>query len=244
LEEDSNSASVTRFAGIQDYSPIGWEYISGFFDGEGSITVETRAELGVLVISLTFSQKYRPLLEAIATFLRANEITCTVCQNSATVHEIRVRRIESVCKLLRRLNLILKRNQAVATLAYFDGKISGNEVVEAFDHEFRMGRRKLTPLRPGVNFPLRHSEAVLNARKTRALAARSANLTLTRDLLVRRINLLPTLFGTADVARIFRCSLATARYCIRRMEANGLVSCKIVGKRGQGTLWCTKLEVD
>jgi intein-encoded DNA endonuclease-like protein len=107
---DSSSASIAHVEGIHDYGHIDWDYISGFFDGEGSVTVETRADLGVLVVSLTFSQKYRSLLEVMATFLRANGITCTVCQNSRTIHEIRIRRIESVCKLLCRINLILKQN--------------------------------------------------------------------------------------------------------------------------------------
>jgi LAGLIDADG-like domain len=243
LKNDSDSAATARFGDITDSSPIGWDYISGFFDGEGSITVETRADSGVLVIFLTFSQKYRPLLEAIAKFLRVNGITCTVYQVKETVHEIRIRRIESICKLLRRLRLTLKRDQATATLAYFDGRISGNQLIEVFDLDFKLGKRRSTPLRPGVDYPLRHTEAVLNAGKIRAFATRSANLIYTREFLLRRIDLLPTTFRTTDVAKIFGCSLNRARYSIRRMEANGLVSCKIVGKRGRGTLSCTKLKV-
>lgn len=165
LEEDSSPVIIDGPNDIPGNSPFGWDCISGFFDGEGSVAIETRSDSGVLIITLTFSQRYRPLLEAMARFLGARGIACTVCKNSETVHEIRIRGIESVCKLLRELNLILKRRRALATLACFDGKMTGNEAIEVFDHEFRLGRGRPTPFRPGVNFPLRHSDAVLNAGK-------------------------------------------------------------------------------
>jgi hypothetical protein len=229
-----------NISGFLPLPTINWNYVSGF-DGEGSITIDTRPDSEVLVISLTFSQKFRPLLDAVAGFLRANGISCIVCRASKTVHEIRVRRIEDICRLLRRLALVLKRDQALAVLAYFDGRITGNQVLEIFDSEFRSGKRRSTPLEPGISYPLKHPDAVLKARKTRALAARLVNLTITREFLLQRIRLLPATFTTSDVARIFECSLANAHYRILRMQANGLVSCSIVGTRGHGKLVCTKL---
>ncbi len=227
----------------QQSQVINWDYVSGFFDGEGSITINARQGSGVLVICLTISQKFRPLLDKIAMFLKENGIHCIVCKNSRTVHEIRIRRIEDVCRLLRKLTLVLKPEQARAALAYFDGTITGNQVLEIFDSEFKRGKRRSTPLRPGLSFPLRHSEAIFNARRVRALAARATNL-ITRKSLSQELTLLPTTFSTADVARTFERSMTNARYRIRRMEANGLVSCKIVGARGHGKLICTKVEAD
>lgn len=222
-------------------SLISWHYISGFFDGEGSITVETRPGLGVLVIFLTISQKYRPLLEAIAQFLKLNGIACKISRNSRSVHEIRVRRIESICKLLTRMSLSLKREQALATVAYYDSKITGNQLLEIFDLEHKAGKRRSTPLKPGVGYPLTRFEAILKARRTRASAARARNLLQTKGFLSEMLKRLPSTFVTADVARLFACSLESARYSIHKMEANGLVSCRKVGTRGWGKFICTRL---
>ena len=237
-QDDSEWASATDSASIP---VVNWDYISGFFDGEGSITVDARPDLGVLIVYVTISQKYRPLLSAIAEFLDRNGIICQLCRNGRAVHEIRIRRIENVCKLLGRLTLNLKRNQALATIAYYDGRITGNQLLQIFDTEHKMGRRRSSPLKLGMSYPLTHKEALLEAQKIRVSATRAANLIYTRQVLISRAKLLPEAFATADVARILSCSLQTARYIIRRMEANGLVSCKIVGTRGHGKLECLKL---
>ncbi|MDE1853190.1 MAG: LAGLIDADG family homing endonuclease [Thaumarchaeota archaeon] len=241
MSQYSHIESPGILEGSVPLSPINWHYISGFFDGEGSITVETRHESGVLIIFLTISQKYRPLLEEIAQFLKLNGIDCKISRNSPTVHEIRVRRIESICKLLTRMSLSLKREQALATVAYYDGRITGNQLLEVFDLEFKAGKRRSTPLKPGANYPLTHSEAVARARRTRATAARARNLIQTKGYLVEMLKRLPSTFVTADVASVFGCPWQSARYSIRKMEANGLVSCRKVGTRGWGKLVCTKV---
>ena len=226
---------------LLEHHQITWDYVSGFFDGEGSITVDARLGLGVLIINVTFSQKYRPLLDRIASFLGQNRIACQVCRNGRAVHEIRVRTIENVCKLLRKLNLNLKRNQALATIAYYEGNITGNQLLEVFDSEFKMGRRRSTPLKPGMDYPLTHREALHEAQKVRVSATRAANLIYTHESLLLRLERLPNSFATADAARILACSLQTARYIIRRMVANGLVYCRVVRARGRGKLECLKL---
>lgn len=227
--------------GLVPRSLINWSYVSGFFDGEGSITIETRPDLGVLVIFLTFSQKYRPLLEAVAQFLDRSGIACKISQNSQTVHEMRVRRIDSIRKLLAKMSLSLKREQALAVVAYYDGRISGNHLLRIFDSGYKAGRRKSTPLKPGVDYPLTHLEAVAKAREIRASAARAKNLVRTKDLLCEMLERLPSTFAPVHVAKLFACSEESARYSIRKMEANGLVSCRKVGTRGWGKLECTKL---
>lgn len=200
--------------------------------------------MNVLIITLTFSQKHRPLLETIARFLKENGIGCIVYKSSETVHEIRVRRIADVRRLLRMMKLILKREQAVAALAYFDGKITGNEVLQIFDSEHRLGKRRSTPLKPSSNFPLTYTEAVRMAQETRASAARLANQIHDRGSLLGKLDSLPSMFGTAELARVFECSRANALSIAHQMEANGLVSCIIIGTRGRGKLLCTKLKLD
>jgi LAGLIDADG DNA endonuclease family protein len=219
---------------------IDWSYVAGFFDGEGSITVDARPGLGVLVIYVTFSQKYRPLFDDIARFLRQNGIACQVCRNGRKVHEIRIRTIENVCKLLRKLTLELKQNQAHATIDYYEGRITGNQLLQVFDIEYRMGRRRSSPLKPGMNYPLTHTEALQAAQRIRASATRAANLIYTHESLISRVEQLPIEFTRADAARILSRSDQTAYYIIRRMEANGLVSCRIVGTRGHGKLVCLR----
>jgi hypothetical protein len=136
----------------------------------------------------------------------------------------------------------LKREQALATVAYYDGKITGNQLLEIFDAEHKAGRRRTTPLKLGADYPLTRFEVLLKARETRASAARARNLIQTKGFLSEMLKRLPNTFATADVARLFHCSLESARYSIRKMEANELVSCKIIGTRGWGKLICTKLS--
>lgn len=193
---------------------------------------------------MTFSQKYKPLLEAVADFLRTNGIYCTIYPTKETVNEIRLRRIEDICKLLSRMNLVLKQAQALTVLAYYNGAITGNRLLRIFDSEFRLGKRRSTPLKPGLDLRLRHTQAVNNANNARVAAARKVNLKLTRETLIEVIKLLPDPFVSADVARISGCSHVGGLYRIHRMEANGLVSCKKVGTRGRGEMVCAKLGVE
>lgn len=230
-----------EFQNHQLPASISWDYVSGFFDGEGSITVEAPAGSGVLVISLTFSQKYRPLLEAVAAFLNTNGIYGTIYPTKETVNEIRARRIGDICRLLSKMNLFLKREQALAVLSYYNGAITGNKLLRIFDSEYRLGKRRSTPMKPGLDFRLRHTQAVINANNARAAAARKVNLKLTREAPMEAVKLLPDPFVSADVARAFGCSQVGGLYRIHRMEENGLVSCRKVGTRGQGKMVCTKL---
>lgn len=79
------------------------------------------------------------------------------------------------------------------------------------------------------------------AQEIRTAAARGAQKTNKLDRLQKKAALLPAQFDVKDVIGVFRCSGTYARYLIHGMEANGLVSCKLVGTvKGGAKLVCKR----
>ncbi len=236
----SSSANSESLAGSIRSPPINWSYVSGIFDGEGSFNLDLRPGSGVIVIVAQISQKNRNLLERLAEFLAASGIKSRVTRNARQISELKVGRISQLRKLILRMNLVLKHEQALAVLAYYDGKITGNQLLEVFDREYKEGRRRSTPLRKGLTFPLSYVEAIRRAQEVRVTAARMSHKTDRSRRLQMRANSLPTEFDVRDMAERFKCSPTNARYLIRAMEASGLVSCNLTSMgKGHLKLVCT-----
>jgi hypothetical protein len=224
---------------------IGWDYLSGFFDGEGSINIDIKPGSKTLTLRASIVQKNKPLLELIAEFLASYGIRSRILVNSRLIHELKVSRVDDLRKFLMRLNLVLKRLQALTVIAYLEGEIVGNELLKNFDYDYKAGRRRSTPLRSGLDYPLTRVEAAQAAQEIRVNAARSAQKTKKLARLRERAAMLPSQFEVQDLAGALRYPSTNARYLIHEMIANGLVSCKLVGMgRGGARLVCTKSWVD
>lgn len=58
---------------------INWDWLGGFFDGEGSITIQRKPHLRIL-IRMTQEAGERKLLESIVKFLRKEGITSSIAE--------------------------------------------------------------------------------------------------------------------------------------------------------------------
>jgi len=65
-------------------------YISGFFDGEGGITIDAPKESRVLVLSVGITQKSKEVLESIAGFLRTHGISSRFAVSAGGINSIRI----------------------------------------------------------------------------------------------------------------------------------------------------------
>ena len=76
LDESGSSEQISEPATRLDVKnqehdglePLTWQWVAGFYDGEGSILITIRKRS--ITFEVTFSQKYRPLLESVRAFLR------------------------------------------------------------------------------------------------------------------------------------------------------------------------------
>lgn len=105
-----------------------WQYIAGFFDGEGNISIIGKSKM----INASFSQARRPgnVLEEIKKFLLARGVRCRISMHCPEgprrmlCEQLKVTDWRSNRKLLRKMlpYLIVKRDKALSTLQYIRGK--------------------------------------------------------------------------------------------------------------------------
>jgi hypothetical protein len=122
-------------------APLSWEWIAGFYDGEGSILITIRKNS--IAFEVTLSQKYRPLLECVQEFLNSNGIASSL-YDRGTAYNLSVHSTDGIKRMLEAMlpYLRLKGIQARAVLDYQNDRISGDDVVRIFNGEVLAGRRK------------------------------------------------------------------------------------------------------
>ena len=154
-------------------SPSSWEWVAGFFDGEGSILLEVRKySIGMEV---TFSQKYSPLLDSVQEFLRNEGIKSSTIYRRGTASSLSIHSTEDVKSVLEGMlpHLRLKENQAKAALDYLEDRINGKELVRIFNQEVEAGRRSGN-LRAIPDQPLSRSESIRESREAQMKNAHHA----------------------------------------------------------------------
>ncbi len=205
-----------------------WEYISGFFDGEGGISIDSPKGSRVLVLSVTMAQKNKEVLEIIRTFLAVQGISSHLRRLVTGVYSLKIWRIKDIISFLSNLTLTVKARQAETALSYYQGNMTGNELLSIFKDEYLAGRRRHPPFPSRQwNFYLTHKEALKLAGQDRSKAARRARkfleLSDIRGMVVR----LPLVFGIQDVMLTFGVPKRRATYLVRRMRCEGFVVGKV-----------------
>jgi hypothetical protein len=124
-----------------------WKQVSGYFDGDGNVGLEVVKR--VLRIKLRFVDTWKPQIETIKSFLdRARIHTGNIGRDQKEVWQAAYRLdITEVRSVLRAAKSMLpfsekKREDLRIAIDYLEGRITGNQAIEAFNHEVRIGRRR------------------------------------------------------------------------------------------------------
>jgi hypothetical protein len=221
---------------------LDWTYISGFFDGEGGITIDAPKGSRVLVLTAVIAKKSKEVLEIIAGFLRSHGISSRFAVSGAGINSLRIGRIKDIISFLSHLTLTVKARQVEESLDYLRGHITGNDLLSIFNQEYLAGRRRFKPfVHREWNFRLTHEEATRLASRERAEASVVARNCLRRSDLPTMVMKLPRVFGVQDVALAFDVPKRRARYMINLMRRDGLVLAELRHNSHTRTLICKRI---
>jgi hypothetical protein len=142
-EELLSRVSVVPNLEDTEDKPVSLDWVGGFFDGEGSVSLNVRSFSIDIQVSIT--QVYRPILERVNSFLNAEGIF------GGTVYSERGGRVNRLVftsnhSILRMLTLIepalrIKRRQARATIEYLSDALEGADYIEVMNQEVKLRRR-------------------------------------------------------------------------------------------------------
>ena len=147
--------------------------MAGYFDGDGTIGFSDLSNVPFkLGISLIFTDQSVEQIANIRRFLQRHGIkTSNILKTKVNAHIVVVSRHESVSRTLRSMlpHLAKKQNEGRAVLDYYEGRITGNELISIFQNEVEAGRRERRPHK-AIDVPFKYNEGVLimsEARKSR-----------------------------------------------------------------------------
>lgn len=139
-ENDRNADEQTKLLVGYD----NWSAIAGYFDGDGGLDVQ--ANKFTLHWVLNFTDNWPPQLMQIKQFLERQGISVGAVRRTGTGgYKVEVASIESLRKcasaMLDGTSLFKKRKELEFMLDYFDGKITGDDVILLLNEEVRNGVR-------------------------------------------------------------------------------------------------------
>ena len=123
-----------------------WNQVGGYFDGDGNVGLE--AVKYILRFKLRFSDTWLPQVQTIKVFLNQEDIS-----TSAIWHEREVGRLDAYRLEVSAVSSVLKAGKALLPccvkkagdlrimIDYLEERITGNEAIERFNEEVRIGRR-------------------------------------------------------------------------------------------------------
>lgn len=162
-----------------------WAATAGFFDGDGSVNVDSREYILHWVVS--FSDNWLCQIEQVRLFLLGHGIRvgkprrvgvgawmCEVAEISSL--------IALATNMLASGGVYKKKRELQLLLDYYLDKITGTEVIEAFNDEVRLGKRVGKIRR--VDMPYTHSAGFARARYASRFGQRALNA-IEADTLVK-----------------------------------------------------------
>jgi hypothetical protein len=124
-----------------------WSQVAGYFDGDGTIaTSDISNRPYKMSLSLVFVDQSIDQIAALKGFfnLRGIRTSNVLKRSDGEACEIAISEFKSVKKTLRRMLLFLckKEIEAQSALDYYEGKITGNQLLAVFKEEVKAGRRE------------------------------------------------------------------------------------------------------
>ena len=171
-----NPAEAVGF-GSEQYTS--WEQVAGYFDGDGNVGIEVARR--ILRIKLRFVDTWKPQVESIWEFLRRHNIKTghVGCDDKGAwqaAYRLDVTEVESVLRAAKAMlpYVVKKREDLRIAVDYIEGRITGSEALNMFNHEVRIGRRRGKIREPNLSYTRQEGlrlSRLENARKARAAHA-------------------------------------------------------------------------
>ena len=136
-----------------------WEQIAGYFDADGTIVIFDLSNIPYkLGLSLSFVDQSIDQIRMVRNFLRKAGIrTSNVLRQNMRSNAwiVAIGSVGQVKECLRLMipHLSKKAIEARAVLDYYDGKITGNELVAVFRSEVEAGRRERRDRKVPIDVP-------------------------------------------------------------------------------------------
>lgn len=216
-----------------------WRQVAGYFDGDGTIYFsDTTNRPYKLSISLVFVDQWPNQLRTIKEFLNRNGIrTSNILKRSdGEAYQLAVSEFKSVKKALGRMApyLFKKENEVRSALDYYEGKITGNQLVAVFKAEVADGRRENHPHKIELDVPYTRPEGERLMKRIRrdrlrdAFGRYRAKLT-PEDFLAIRVKHFDKGLRICDLVREYP---KYARETIRRVlgRGRGYIGVKGIGR--------------
>jgi len=124
-----------------------WRQLAGYFDGDGTIYFsDTSNRPYKLSIALVFVDQSVDQIRTVKDFLNRHGVrTSNILKRSdGEVYQLAVSEFKSVKRALKRMALFLckKEIEARAALDYYEGRITGNQLLTVFKAEVDASRRE------------------------------------------------------------------------------------------------------
>jgi hypothetical protein len=135
-----------------------WCQVAGYFDGDGTIYFsDTSNQPYKLSISLVFVDQSVDQIGSVKNFLNGHGVKTsnTLKRSDAEAYELAVSQFKCVKRALKRMIPFLckKEAEAKAALDYYEGRITGNQLVVIFNGEVETGRRERRPRKVALDVP-------------------------------------------------------------------------------------------
>ena len=124
-----------------------WRQVSGYFDGDGNVGIEIVKR--ILRIKLRFVDTWKRQVDSIWEFLRRHKVnTGHVGRDDKGVwraaYRLDVTEVESVLRAAKAMlpYAVKKEEDLQIAVDYIEGRITGNEALDLFNDEVRIGRRR------------------------------------------------------------------------------------------------------
>ena len=223
---------------------MSWDYVSGFFDGEGGFMVGFGTSRRVLRLTLSLAQKSRGVLELIRAFLTRMGIFSVLSLMVDGTHTLRVIRARDIVRMIANMHLAVKHRQALAVSDYLTGKLTGNQLLLILKQEHEAGRRKSEiPKWALTKFPLTRLEAKKLGQMNGSIAGRAAQREMMHRRVLEAFQILPHSFTSTHLKNQLGLGIDAALSRGKYLERIGLVSSTRIKRKGRRMYLFTKIDL-
>lgn len=208
MDEIAPAALITR----EGYTS--WAAVAGYFDGDGSVDLVAGAY--TLRWVLSFSDNWLGQVDQVREFLAEHGINVRKARRNGVggwtceIKEISSMKAMAV-EMLQSGGVYKKRMELELLVSYYSDKVTGTEVLEAFNAEVRFGIR-IGKIRK-TEMPHTHSEGLARARHASSFEQRTLNMIETQNLVNEYLT---TSLTGKSLARKYDVSEATVSRILKR----------------------------
>jgi hypothetical protein len=162
---------------VQPYD--NWGKIAAYFDGDGDIYFsDTSNQPYKLGLAMVFTDQSFEQIRMIKEFLNLNGVvTSNILKTSqGTAYMIAISRYDHVLLTMKAIlpHLYKKANEIRAAIDYYEGRITGNQLLAVFNQEVEAGRRERHPRKVVIDVPHTYPEGDALMKTNRRIRLRDA----------------------------------------------------------------------